>query len=530
MRSSAWRHLSGPVAIGSMAAAVVTAVLWRGSWGKGLYLYRDFVAVPEPARPDSLLPDTYAALRAWPLDGVMWAMSSVIPTGVQQLLMLLAIPLIAGSGIAAVLRAQGRAAAVVGAVLAAWNPYVAERLLLGQPPTLLAYAVAPWIVVVARSTLAPRARWPLLVIAALPAAVTPWGGLIALGTAVLATLTREDRSWRAVAASGLVGVGWCLPWLLPSLVAASGGHADPDGGAAFALRDDTGLGTWWSALTGGGIWSESAALASRRDLTSSLASALVLALACAGALTLRGRRRLLALTALVLPASLAALLSGPLVGVVTALQAVPGLALVRDQHRLLGLAVLAQAGLAGLAVGRTKRSAPFGRPTAAAVAVAVTAALVGMQPDLTGRLAQAYRPITYPAGWQEVVGAVEQAGSHGRRPVVLSMPWQPLRRTVWAGESSFLDPSPRGLPATVVTSSALRVTRDGRLRVVDDHPVPHEQAWSEGRLSAQALRSQGVTLVLAWVTSPGTQPVVRPGWRELARTPDWVLWDVTRAE
>jgi hypothetical protein len=82
----------------------------------------------------------------------------------------------------------------------------------------------------------------------------------------------------------------------------------------------------------------------------------------------------------------------------------------------------------------------------------------------------------------------------------------------------------------VVTSSALRVTRDGRLRVVDDHPVPHEQAWSEGRLSAQALRSQGVTLVLAWVTSPGTQPVVRPGWRELARTPDWVLWDVTRAE
>ncbi len=85
------------------------------------------------------------------------------------------------------------------------------------------------------------------------------------------------------------------------------------------------------------------------------------------------------------------------------------------------------------------------------MAVAVTAALVGMQPDLTGRLAQAYRPLTFPAGWQEVVGAVEQAGSHGRRPVVLAMPWQPLRRTVWAGESSFLDPSPRGLPATVVT-------------------------------------------------------------------------------
>ncbi|MBK8727976.1 MAG: hypothetical protein IPM00_00620 [Tetrasphaera sp.] len=65
----------------------------------------------------------------------------------------------------------------------------------------------------------------------------------------------------------------------------------------------------------------------------------------------------------------------------------------------------------------------------------------------------------------------------------------------------------------MVTSSELRVDPDGRLRVVDDHPVPHEQAWSEGRLSAQALRSQGVTLVLAWVTSPGTQPKVGSGWR-----------------
>lgn len=508
----------------------VALLLWWRSLGRGEFLYRDFVTAPVPARPASWFPGDYASLRAWPLDALTWLLAPVVPAGVQQLAVLLAVPVLAGTGVAVLVSRWGPLPAAVSAAVAVWNPYVAERLLMGQAPTLLAYAAAPWVALAARSR-APLPRRVLLVLlAALPAALTPWGGLVALATALGAGVTRHDRRGRELAALAVLGIGWCLPWLLPSLVAASGGHADPDGGAAFALRDDTGLGTWWSALTGGGIWSESAALASRRDLTSSLASALVLALACAGALTLRGRRRLLALTALVLPASLAALLSGPLVGVVTALQAVPGLALVRDQHRLLGLAVLAQAGLAGLAVGRTKRSAPFGRPTAAAVAVAVTAALVGMQPDLTGRLAQAYRPITYPAGWQEVVGAVEQAGSHGRRPVVLSMPWQPLRRTVWAGESSFLDPSPRGLPATVVTSSALRVTRDGRLRVVDDHPVPHEQAWSEGRLSAQALRSQGVTLVLAWVTSPGTQPVVRPGWRELARTPDWVLWDVTRAE
>lgn len=523
MRSSAWRHLSGPVAIGSMAAAVVTAVLWRGSWGKGLYLYRDFVAVPEPARPDSLLPDTYAALRAWPLDGVMWAMSSVIPAGVQQLLMLLAIPLIAGSGVAAVLRAQGRAAAVVGAVLAAWNPYVAERLLLGQPPTLLAYAAAPWIVVAVRSSFSLGYRLPLVVLAALPAAVTPWGGLVALGTAVLSTLSRPDRTWRSVTSTGLVGIAWCLPWLVPSVLATGAATPDRDGAQAFALADDTGLGTLGSALTGGGVWSSTARLASREDVLTLASSGVLLVAALAGVWCLSGRHRWFAIGLLLGPAVVATLLSGPLIGVVAAAQSWPGVAVLRDQHRVLGIATLVQAVLVGLLVGRVRALDRSSVGLGVAGAVAAVGLAASAAPDLPGQLSRVYQPVTYPGGWSDVVSATEDRTG---RATVLSMPWQPLRLTGWAGPRPFLDPTQRAVGVEVLSSSELRVDRDGTTIIVDDHPVAEAEAWSRGELSAAALRAHGVTHVLSWLRTPGVQPIVGDGWREIARTDDWVVWDV----
>ena len=413
MRSTPWRHLAGPTALGTLAAIGVAVILWRRSLGSGVYLFRDFVTVPEPARPASLLPDTYAALRAWPLDGVMWALSHVLPTGVQQLLMLLAVPVLSGSGVAALLRTQGRAAAVAGSVLAGWNPYVAERLLLGQPPTLLAYAAAPWIVVVARSDRPMVRRLLVVVLVALPAALTPWGGLVALGTAVLATLTRADRSWRSVAVTATVGIGWCLPWLLPALAATDASHPDPDGARAFALGDDTGLGLLWSALTGGGVWSETARPASRADALSVAASAVLLLAALAGAACLRGRRRWIGAGLLVGPAVVAAALSGPLVRLAAGVQEVPGVALLRDQHRLLGLAALAQAVLVAVLLGRlrTIRAATVGVTAAALVAaVALTMSAV---PDLPRQLARSYRPVTFPTDWADIVAAVESTSTGG---------------------------------------------------------------------------------------------------------------------
>jgi hypothetical protein len=81
----------------------------------------------------------------------------------------------------------------------------------------------------------------------------------------------------------------------------------------------------------------------------------------------------------------------------------------------------------------------------------------------------------------------------------------------------------------VLTSSELRVDRDGVTVVVDDHPVVEGQDWSRGELSSHALAAHGVTHVVTWLRTPGAQPKVGSGWRLVDRTDDWVVWDVSGA-
>ena len=231
-----------PVLGALVSALVATGVVLSGVRGPGYRLVRDFVTVPVPAAPESLLPRTASALRAWPLDALTWVASFVVPPAVQQVVLLVACLVLAGVGAGLVVRRAGTAAAVAAAWVAVWNPYVAERLLLGQVPTLLGYACLPWIVVVGRSRMSRGRRLVLLVVVAAPAAVTPWGGVLALVAAVLVELSRADRTAGRVLLVGAVGVLWCTPWLVPALL-VGGVPADPDGPAAFALADDSGLGS-----------------------------------------------------------------------------------------------------------------------------------------------------------------------------------------------------------------------------------------------------------------------------------------------
>lgn len=240
-----------------LTSALAAVVVLRGTWGTGQYLFRDFVAVPVPARPEGVLPENASALRGWPLDAVSWAVSSVVSSGVQQGVMLAACLVLAGTGAGLLVARAGPAAAVTAAGLSVWNPYVTERLLLGQPPTLLAYASLPWIVVVVRSGWSFGVRLPLLVMVAAPAALTPWGGTMAAVVAVAAAVTRSGRRGWDVLAVAAAGIVWCLPWLVPTLL-LGGVTGDPDGARAFALTDDTDRGTLLSALHGGGVWARGA--------------------------------------------------------------------------------------------------------------------------------------------------------------------------------------------------------------------------------------------------------------------------------
>lgn len=504
---------------------LAVALVVRDSLGRGLYLYRDFVAVPEPAAPQGLFPATSAALRAWPLDGVTWALAGVVPVGVQQAAVLAGSLLLAGLGTGLLVARWGPAPALAASWLAVWNPYVAERLLLGQPPTLLAYASLPWVVLVVRSTLPGPLRVALLVVVAAPAALTPWGGLVAAAGAVVAALTRADRSVTRTAAVAGLGLAWCLPWIVPAALSGAS-PADPDGALAFAVSDDSGLGAWLSALMGGGIWADGAHPMSRTDPLAIGSSLALLGAAGVGVVVVVRRHRargVLAAVLLVVPATLAALASGPWIEAAVWLQRVPGLALVRDQHRLLAPAVLVSAVLVAVVVRRV--GVHGGRASAAVGAGLVVCLSVASVPDLPRLVHTAYQPTAYPAEWATVVTGLRSVG--GQAPTVLSLPWQPLRRADWAGSSPFLDPLPRAVAGEVLTSSVLTVRRGGSTVVVDDAPRPDGPAWASGRVSPQSLRRTGVTHVVEWSGTPGASVADRTGWRLLHTGEHFTVWDVT---
>lgn len=508
-----------------LSAAVATWVALSGVRGSGHRLVRDFVAVPVPAAPESVLPSTASALRAWPLDALGWAASWVLPTAAQQVVLLVLCLLFAGVGAGLVVRRSGTAAAVAAAWVAIWNPYVTERLLLGQVPTLLGYTCLPWIVLVGRCGLSTGRRLALLVVVAAPAAVTPWGGVVALAAAVLVELSRPDRTPLRVLLVAALGVVWCSPWLVPALM-VGGVPADPDGAVAFALADDSGLGAWASALMGGGVWASGAQPLSRTDPVALTASLALLALALGGVAVLATRsvaRGVVALVALVGPASLAWWASGPGLDALADLQQVPGLALLRDQHRMLAPSVMAAAVLVGVAVGWVGRHG--GRAASALVGALVVALSVASVPDLPRALHTAYRPVAYPAEWAAVVDAV---GSGDGTTTVLSLPWQPLRRPAWAGDPAFLDPLPRAVPGTTLVSTALSVQRDGVLVVVDDSPT--DEAWATGEVSGASLRRNGVTHVVEWLGTPGALPTSHDGWLLVHSGADFRVWDVAAAQ
>ena len=231
-------------------------------------------------------------------------------------------------------------------------------------------------------------------------------------------------------------------------------------------------------------------------------------------------RGLVALLVLVGPATLAWCASGPGLDVLSALQRVPGLALVRDQHRMLAPSVLAAAVLVGVTVGWVGRHG--GGTASALMGVLVVALAVASVPDLPRVVHTAYRPVAYPAEWDAVVDAV---GAGGAPPVVLSLPWQPLRRPVWAGDPAFLDPLPRAVPGRTLVSTALSVDRDGTVLVVDDTPTG--ERWATGEVSAASLRRHAVTHVVEWLGTPGALAAAHDGWRLVHSGPDFRVWDVT---
>ena len=221
------------------------------------------VFVPDPPFSSALLGFSDGPARAVPSDAAIAVAARVLPADILQKIILLLIFIAACAGAAALLTAAWRAsrgssapllACLVSGIFYAWNPYVAERLLIGQWALLLGYAGLPWVLreVCTGPVGIRRGR---LVLVMLPAAVGGFAALVVTGLALVpAALARGSGAARyrrlaaAIAALALLS----LPWLIPSLLVPV--HTDPLGADLFAARADTPLGRLGSLAMLSGIW------------------------------------------------------------------------------------------------------------------------------------------------------------------------------------------------------------------------------------------------------------------------------------
>ena len=516
--------------VGVAVTVALTALLTWGAMAPGYLLYRDFVTVPHPVLNAAAF-GAGGAPRSVPLDLVTALAAMLAPSWLVQKLLLVAPLLLAGCGVSFLLRHRGAAATIVAAVLAVWNPYVAERLLLGQAPTLLGYAMIPWLIAAVRSRRSRGVRIALVTLAALPAVLTPVGGVMALLTVVVAaaTLPTGRRIFDA-ALLGLPVLGLCLPWILSGLRDPTRG-AMPAGATAFAVATDSPAGVIGSVLTLGGVWAPSARLASRTTwLALGAEIALVVVAICAWRVVRRDPRLRrpadLALAAYGLTVVVVLLAAGPALPLWRALQQIPGVAMLRDTHRMLGFAAMAVSLLCGVASFHLCSALARWRgprrwlPTVAGVVTLVGIGLLSA-PDLAARLNAELRPVTFPTQWAQVVAAVNRSPTGGS---VLVLPWQPFRQTSWAGPQPFLDPLPRALDAEVVSARDLLVTRGGRDMWVGGEDPPRAEQWRRGQIDGAELQGRGVAWLVEWLDSPGALPTEHAGMTNVLNGAHWRVW------
>jgi hypothetical protein len=486
----------------------------------GYILSYDMVFLPHAPVSAATLGLAGGPPRAVPSDAVIAALSAVIPADLLQKIILVAIFTASCAGAARLLgRCAERAgrpapllARLAAGVFYAWNPYVAERLVIGHWALLLGYAGLPWVVVAAWARRPARpdrsaTSWAWLRSAArlggavIPAAIGGYAavaitGLAAVPAALADRTTvagpataaypataadpgrRTARAWRLLITAAVLGLA-SLPWLIPSLLVAV--HTDPAGADAFAARPDTPFGGAGSLLMLGGIWNAQV-IPRGYGGAGSAAWLLVVLIALAAYVRLGWRKRAapgLGIAAIASFAVAAVGLTGPgRAGLRHLIAAWPGFGALRDGQQFIAPLALAEAIGLGLAVtwlitslaatsrgrGRSKADAPppdsgpagGGGARGAAVALAVMAVIapVILLPGLAWGAAGRLHATAYPADWlaaRRLIDAGPRPGS------VALLPWAAYRRFAWNDGAAVLDPWTKLLARPVIWNDALQV-------------------------------------------------------------------------
>lgn len=415
----------------------------------------DMVFTPhQPLKLDSVGLGT-SSPRAVPLDALAALASRVVDGAVVARLGLVLPLLAAGWGARRLLRSERLAADLLVGGFAVWNPFVVERLGIGQWALLWAYGALPWLVVLAgrlRTYGLSTTRIAALVAGLGAAAITPTGALIAGAVVVACTCGR--RATRSVNVS-VIGTAAAvqLPWLLPSLMATASATSDPRGVAAFAARAEHAGGPLPSLLGLGGIWDSEVVPGSRSGPLGWLTAVVVLAAVGMGWPLLRrrlgpyigGRLAALGVLGLVLAAVGALPLTAPLVR--WAVRVVPGAGLLRDGQKWLMPFVLLAVLCAGAALERWYDR----RWVALELAVGAVLPLV-LLPDAAATLRPVLTPIRWSTDWTAAAHAVHGAGD------VLALPFASYHAYPFTSGRTAIDPTPRWVAAPTVVDDRLVVS------------------------------------------------------------------------
>ncbi|MFT4189433.1 MAG: hypothetical protein QM621_12730 [Aeromicrobium sp.] len=478
--------------------ALVVALPWRGS---GFLLSYDMVTPPRwTLGRDDLWGLGSAVPRAVPSDGVLALVSQAVDPALLQRLVIVGALALGGVGAARLVDDAGLGARLVAGTYALWNPLVAERLLLGQWPVLVALACLPWIGVALRDPDRPR-------VAALTLALA--GTALTAATGVMGLLAALVVGWRSgpirmVLLAALVNA----PWIVAGLVRPGTVVSDPAGVELFALQGEGPWGRIGALMALGGVWNAEVVPASRLTLVATLVVVVL------WVLMLTGLRRwwradrygVLAWSALAAVGYTLACWGWLAPGLLERLIEWQGAtAVLRDGSRYLVFALPFHAVALGYGAatlgGWLARTSGQERWRAVAAGLLVAAPLAAL-PDLGYGVGGRLTPADYPRDWEaarQAVGAVEAEGD------LLVLPFSPYRAPDWNDGRTVLDPAGRFFDRDTVTSDALTVS-GVTLASEDPRAVAVGEALADPAATSADLAAQGIGVVVLDSSAPGGDP------------------------
>ncbi|MET0449803.1 MAG: hypothetical protein ABW004_15425 [Aeromicrobium sp.] len=473
-----------------------------------VWLY-DMVFVPHLALSDHTLGIDGTVPRAVPTDAVVAVLSTVLPGSLVQKLLLLGIFVVAGAGAARF--CGSRLGAATAALAMCWNPFVAERLVIGHWAFLIGFANLPWIFAAVADwrrgdDRGVRPLLPWLVVAAVAGSTAAVVATLVALVALLVPPGPWDLRTRVRNAAGVLALMLLLSacWIVPSLRLPGGVPADPNGVGAFAAHADSPLGLWPSLLTLGGIWHEPSWPDSRTGGPVGVAFALVVLVVVVVAASRWGILRAVA------PLAVAGLLGLAIAGMTSLpggdavaraiVTGVPGGGIVRDSQKFVMVLVVLVAVLAGLVVDRLAAVASRGgvlRWVATVSSIGLLLAPVAALPDAAWGVADRLRADPVPAE----VTATRDFFATAPDGAVAVFPWTLYRRVTSGHGQVALDPWNRLLERRVLVNDDLPLSDR---TIAGEDPLAREVGEAIGA-GGPALADVARTRGIRWAVLLGDQ-------------------------